>query len=67
MNFQGLLGGSLVECPTLGFGSVHDVAVGEFKPLIGGLFTDSGEPAWNSLSPSLLAPLPPILSVSLSE
>ena len=38
-------------------GSGHDLAVHEFKPLIG-LYTDSVEPAWDSLSLPLLCPSP---------
>ena len=43
-----------VKCPTFGFGSGHDLTVSGFEPLIG-LCTDSTEPAWDSLSPSLFA------------
>ena len=48
---------------TLGFSSGHDLTVCGIEPLIG-LCTDSGEPAWDSLSPSL--PAPPLLTLSLS-
>ena len=49
--------------PTLGFGSVHDLTVREFEPLVG-LCADGVEPAWDSLS---LSPcLSPILSLFLS-
>ena len=41
-----------VKHPTLGFGSGHDLMVCEFEPRTG-LYTDSSEPAWDSLSPSL--------------
>ena len=44
----------LVKCPTLDFGSGHDLAVGEFKPRRG-LCTDSEETDWDSLPPSLSA------------
>ena len=45
---------------TLDFGSGHDLTVREFEPHIG-LRTDSVEPAWDSLSPSLplSRPTPP--------
>ena len=38
---------------TLDFGSGHTLMVGEFEPFIR-LCTDSAEPAWDSLSASLL-------------
>ena len=41
-----------VKCLTLEHGSGHDLAVCEFKPLIG-LCPDRAEPAWDSVSPSL--------------
>ena len=47
----------LVKCPTLGFGSGHDLRVCEFKPHTG-LHTDSSEPAWDSFSLLLSLPLP---------
>ena len=40
---------------TLGFGSGHELTVREFEPSIW-FCADSGEPAWDSLSPSLSAP-----------
>ena len=46
-----------VKCPTLDFGSGHDLMVDGIEPRIG-LSADSVEPAWDSLSPSLSAPLP---------
>ena len=56
-----------VKRPTLGFGSGHDLMVGEFKARIG-LCADSVQPAWDDL------PLPPslplaahVLSLSLSK
>ena len=49
---------------TLDFGSGHDLTVCEFKPHIG-LCTDSVEPTWDSLSPSLSAL--PLLMLSLSK
>ena len=53
-----------IECLTLGFGSGHDLTVHETKTCTG-LFTDSVEPAGDSL---LLCPSPPgthVLSLSL--
>ena len=43
-----------IKHPTLDYISGHDLVVCEFRPYIG-LFADSGEPAWDSLSllPSL--------------
>ena len=55
----------LVKRPSLDFGSCHDLAVCEFKPCIG-LYTDSAEPAWDSLSLPLSLPLPHSLTLSLS-
>ena len=46
----------LVQHPTLEFGSGHDLKVCEFKPHVK-LCADSVEPAWDSMSPSLSAPL----------
>ena len=51
----------LVRHPTLGFGSGHGLAFGEFEPCIR-FCANSAELAWDSLSPS--AP-PPTHSVSL--
>ena len=53
-----------VECPTLDFSSGPDLAVCEFKPRVG-LHADSSERAWDSLSPSLSAPHPLALYLSL--
>ena len=50
--------------PTLDFSSGYDFIVREFKPCIG-LCTDSAEPAWDSLSPSLSALPPLVISRSL--
>ena len=50
-----------VKCPTLGFGSGHDLRIREtelFEPCVG-LYTVSAG-AWDSLSPSLSAPPPPL-------
>ena len=52
-----------VKCPTLDFGSGHDLTVREFESHVR-LWADSAEPAWDSLSPSLAAP--PVLSLALS-
>ena len=49
---QGTWVAQSVKCRTLGFSSGHDLTVCEFEPCIG-LCTDSGESAWDSLSPSL--------------
>ena len=55
-----------VKCPTLGFGSGPDLTARGFKTCIG-LYVDSTEPAWDSLSLSLSAtPLPPTPAPSLS-
>ena len=51
-----------VKCPTLGFGSGHDLTVHELEPRVG-LCAGSSEPAWDSLS---LSPCPsPARSLSL--
>ena len=55
-----------VKLPTLGFGSGHDLQVGEFKPHLG-LCIEREEPAWDSFSPSLFDPLLLTLSISLSK
>ena len=52
-----------VKCPTLDFGSGHDLIVRGFEPHVG-LCTDSEESAWDSLSPSLP---PPACAYSLSK
>ena len=52
-----------VRCPTLGFGSGHDLTVYEFEPHVR-LYAIRVEPAWDSLSPSLFAP--PLCTLSLS-
>ena len=41
-----------VKLPTLGFGSGHDLQVGEFKPHLG-LCIEREEPAWDSFPLSL--------------
>ena len=38
-----------VKCPTLDLGSGHDLTAGEFESH-SGLWADSAEPAWNSVS-----------------
>ena len=50
--FRGAWVAQSVKCPTLDLGSGHDLTVREFKPHIR-LCTDSVEPAWDSISPSL--------------
>ena len=55
-----------LQQPTLGFRSGHDFTVCEFKSRIGPC-ADSVEPAGDSLSPSLSAPLPLMPSLSLSN
>ena len=50
--FRGAWVAQSVKCPTLDLGSGHDLTVREFKPHIR-LCTDSVEPAWDSVSPSL--------------
>ena len=50
--FWGACVAQSVKHPTLGFCSGHDLMVCEFEPF----HTDSVEPAWDSLSPSLSAP-----------
>ena len=51
----------LVECPTLGFSSSHDLVVCGIEPWVR-LLANSAEPAWDSLSLSLSAS--PLLSLS---
>ena len=53
----------LVKCLTLDFSSGYDLTVCGFEPRMG-FCTDSAEPAWNFLSPSLSAP--PLLTHALS-
>ena len=56
-----------VKPPILGFSSGHDLTVRESEPHIR-LHSDSTEPAWDSLSPSLSASyLLPSPSLSLSQ
>ena len=45
----------LVKCQTLDLGLGHDHMVREFEPLTG-LYADSMERAWGSVSPSLCLP-----------
>ena len=47
----------VVKCLTLGFGPGHDLTIHEIEPQVG-LHTDSMDTTWDSLSPSLSAPLP---------
>ena len=56
----------LVKYLTLDFGSGHDLTVHEFKPCIR-LASVSIEPASDPLSPSLSAPVPLVLSLSLKN
>ena len=66
---MGCLGGSVSKCPTLDFGSGHDLVVHRFEPHVG-LHADSAELVWDSLSLSLSLPLfafsPLVFSFSLS-
>ena len=55
----------LVKCLTLNFGSGHDLMVGGMEPRVR-LYTDSMEPAWDSLSLFLSAPPALMLSPSFS-
>ena len=63
-----------VKLPTLDVSSGHDLMVREMEPRVG-LCADSMDPAWDSLSPCLSAPLPlthmcphaPSRSLSLSK
>ena len=57
--------GELVKCPTLDFGSGHDLTVCGFEPRTG-LYADSAEPAWDSLSHSQLLPCSHVHTLSLS-
>ena len=57
---EGRLGGSVV---TLDFGSGHDHTVCETESRVR-LCTDSEEPAWDSISPSLSGPPPLVLTLS---
>ena len=50
-----------VKCPTLGFGSSHDLMVREIKPRVG-FYANSSEPPWDSLSLPLSAPPQLVLS-----
>ena len=50
-----------VKCLTLDFGTGHDL-----EPCVV-LCTDSTEPAWDSLSPSLSAPSPLALSLKINK
>ena len=51
-NYWGAWVAQQVKCPTLGLSSGHDLMVCEFELHVG-LCTDSTEPAWDSVSPSL--------------
>ena len=54
-----------VKCLTLDLGSGHDLMVPQFELCIRACI-DTAESAWDSLSPSLPAPPPLMLSHSLS-
>ena len=62
----GTWGAQSVKCPTFDFGSGHDLTVHELEPLVR-LCADSEKPAWDSLWPSLSAPPPRVLALSLSQ
>ena len=55
--FRGAWVAQLVECPTCGFGTGHDLPVRGIEPHVG-IHADSTEPAWDSLSLSLCPPAP---------
>ena len=55
----------MVKRLALDLSSEHDLTVCEIEPRVG-LYTDGTEPAWDSLSPSLSATPPFILSLFLS-
>ena len=61
---QGAWGVQSVKRPPPGFSSGHDLTVREFEPCIG-LFTDSVEPAWESVTPSLCPS--PTLSLKINK
>lgn len=46
---MGRLGGSWVKCPTLGFGSIHDLRIVKLSPILGSMIR--GESVWDSVSP----------------
>ena len=56
----------LVKRLTLDLGSGHDLTFRGFEPRVG-LWADSTELAWESLSHSLSLPLPCVLSLSLKR
>ena len=62
LKYLGAPGGSVVKCLTLGINSRHDLMVCGIKHHVR-FCTDSVELAWDSLSPSLSAPL--LLRLSL--
>ena len=55
-----------VKCLTLDFSSGHDLTILEFEPQVG-LCTNSPQPAWDSVSPSLCPSPAGTLSLSLSK
>ena len=64
MNYRGTWVAQSLKHLTLDLSSGLDFAVREMNPCIG-LCADSMEPAWDSPSPSLSAPPPLMLSLSL--
>ena len=66
INLRGPWVAQSVKCPTIDFGSGHDLTVHEFEHHTG-LHSDSAEPAWDSVSLPLCLPHPCSLSVSLSQ
>ena len=69
LNFQKVRGAwvaQLVERPTLGFGSGHDLIVCGIAHRVVGLQADSVEPAWASLSLPFSLSLPPSPTCTLS-
>ena len=62
MSYWGIWVAQLVKCLTLEFGSGHDLMVRGFKPCVRLCGDREVVPAWDSLSPSLSAPPPLVLS-----
>ena len=60
MRFRGTWAAQLVEYPALDIGSGRDFAFVRSNPVSGSVL--GKEPAWDSLSPSLIAP-PPLIHV----
>ena len=57
---------SWLSIQALDFGSGHDLMVRGIEPHVR-IWADSAEPAWDSLSPSLSAPPPLMLSLSQNK